>query len=71
MQVPLENTENVKVISWMIDPGSVLQENRAPSEIFGDNHQEGQECSFIFRYNAHMDPAWHFLGGSASDYYKV
>ena len=29
MQVPLENTENVKVISWMIDPDSVLHENRA------------------------------------------
>ena len=31
MQVPLENTENVKVISWMIDPDSVLHENRAPT----------------------------------------
>lgn len=28
-------------------------------------------CSFIFRYNAHMDLAWHFLGGPAGDYYKV
>ena len=31
MQVPLENTENVKVISWMIDPDSVLHKNRAPT----------------------------------------
>lgn len=28
-------------------------------------------CSFNFRYNAHMDLAWHFLGGPAGDYYKV
>ena len=31
MQVPLENTENVKVISWMIDPDSVLHKSRAPT----------------------------------------
>lgn len=44
MQVPLENIdiENVKIISWMIDPGSVLKEDRAPSETFWNNYQKAQ-----------------------------
>lgn len=34
MQVPLENTdtENVKIISWMIDPDSVFKKNRAQGQ---------------------------------------
>lgn len=52
MQVPLENidTENVKIISWMIDPGSVLKENRAPSETFWDNHQERQVLCYALLF---------------------
>lgn len=36
MQVLLENidTANVKIISWVIDPDSLLKENRTPSETF-------------------------------------
>lgn len=44
MQVLLENidTANVKIISWVIDPDSLLKENRTPSETFWDNYQKGQ-----------------------------
>lgn len=50
MQVPLENIENVKIISWMIDPGSVLKENRAPSETFWNNYQKAQVLCYALLF---------------------
>lgn len=73
MQVLLENTDAENGNNFLIDPGSVQKESRAPSETFWGNDQEGQALfrPFIFRYNAPVDSAWRFLGGRASNYYKV